>query len=212
MELTEQNADLVAQIKVLYQNPASTNPPEDDVMHEVTYLRQECDRLREATREFKGQVESHGDSKCRDCLTREKELYELKRIVYRLNVELSRYQSLYGDGPLSDTSLPLQQLGADNTPWLSNTSYLSPLLTAYDEQLSEKSTLLRELQGSVTELQGINDALEGKNDELCREIATRPLAGEMDRSKQQLQLLKEENVVIIGDLHSTKQELFQVTD
>ena len=194
----------------MYQNPASTNPLEDDAINEISYLRQECDRLRDVTRDFKDKVESHVDSKCRDCLAREKELYELKRMVFRLNVELSRYQSLYGDSPLSDTPLPLQQLGADNTPWLSNTSYLSPLLTAYDEQLSEKNTLLRELQGTVTELQSINDALEGKNDELCRELAKRPLADDMDKSKQQLQLLKEENVVISGDLHSTKQELFQV--
>ena len=64
VELTEQNADLVAQIKLLYQNPASTNPPEDDVMHEITYLRQECERLRDVTRGFRDQVESHGDSKC----------------------------------------------------------------------------------------------------------------------------------------------------
>ncbi|KAI6657975.1 Centrosomal protein of 89 kDa isoform X1 [Oopsacas minuta] len=197
VDLREQNAQLVGQIKALCQNPVSVDSEaNNDVMGEIAYLRQECDRLRDIAHEstlIKDDIEiprKYENRKCHECVHGEKELKELKRIVYRLNVELSRYQSLYGENPLIDRALPLQQLGADNTPWLSNTSYLSPLLTAYDEQLSENNTLLRELQ--------------------ARELTSRPLSDELDRNKKQLQLLKEENVVISGDLHATKQELFQL--
>ena len=130
--------------------------------------------------------------------------------VCRLNVELSRYQSLYGEHPLVASNLPLQQLGSDNAPWLSNTSYLSPLLAAYDEQLNEKNTLLRELQTSVTELQSLADSLESRNSELEREVTSRPLPDQLERSRQQLQLLKEENTILSRDLHTSQQDLMQV--
>ena len=128
----------------------------------------------------------------------------------RLNVELSRYQSLYGEHPPTDKTLPLQQLGEEHTPWLANTSHLSPLLAAYDEQLAEKSSLLREAQGRVCELERLSGSLEDQNARLEEEILSRPHRDEWDRSRHAVDTQKQEIEVISKELHSAKQELLQV--
>ena len=85
VELTEQNAQLSAQVGVIYRAPT----PSDEVNTgtEIAYLRQECDRLRENANpafNFKRELtDSVTHKRCTDCVYRERELGELKKIVFR---------------------------------------------------------------------------------------------------------------------------------
>ena len=100
VELTEQNAQLSSQVTLMCQNPASAPSVDpNEVTGEIAYLRQECERLREIARESNQSVKRDQTDpvhrKCVECVYKERELVELKRIVFRLVYSGYGYKNIF---------------------------------------------------------------------------------------------------------------------
>ncbi|XP_036065360.1 centrosomal protein of 89 kDa isoform X2 [Onychomys torridus] len=128
---------------------------------------------------------------------------ELKVIVHRLNVELSRYQTKFRHLSEEESSqiegLPSK---GPTPPWLLDIKYLSPLLLAYEDRMKEKdklhSTLEEEMKTFRLRVQEVVRENEGLHQQLNQ---SSPVASEEWRQLQaQAELVLDENKLLIEQL------------
>ncbi|XP_054471188.1 centrosomal protein of 89 kDa [Anoplopoma fimbria] len=129
----------------------------------------------------------------------------LKLTVHRLNVELSRYQTLFR--PLSKQESSrisgLPKTGSP-PPWLLDMKYLSPLVLAYEDRVNEKDALLQTTEEEVKRLRVHVEEVIKENERLHDEIAK--IGGVSQKKCHQLQqqalLVLQENQVLIDQLEA----------
>uniref|UniRef100_A0AAQ4R287 Centrosomal protein 89 n=1 Tax=Gasterosteus aculeatus aculeatus TaxID=481459 RepID=A0AAQ4R287_GASAC len=129
----------------------------------------------------------------------------LKMTVHRLNVELSRYQTLFR--PLSKQESSrisgLPKTGSP-PPWLLDMKYLSPLVLAYEDRINEKDALLQTTEEEVKRLRVHVEDVIKENEKLHVEIAK--IEGVSKKNCHQLQeqalLVLQENQVLIDQLEA----------
>ncbi|XP_035376778.1 centrosomal protein of 89 kDa isoform X3 [Electrophorus electricus] len=127
----------------------------------------------------------------------------LKMTVHRLSVELSRYQAHFR--PLTkeeyarSSGLPSK---GPAPPWLLDMKYLSPLLLAYEDQLTRKDNLLKSCEEDVKRLRARSEEVIQENENLHAELATRSSISNKEwmQLQDQAQLVLEENQVLIEQL------------
>ncbi|XP_067351132.1 centrosomal protein of 89 kDa isoform X2 [Channa argus] len=129
----------------------------------------------------------------------------LRLTVHRLNVELSRYQTLFR--PLSkQESSKISGLPKTGSPppWLLDIKYLSPLLLAYEDRMNEKDALLQTTEEQVKRLRIHVEEVIKENERLHNEIAKIGGVNQKDchQLQQQAFLVLQENQVLIDQLES----------
>nr|XP_043885395.1 centrosomal protein of 89 kDa isoform X1 [Solea senegalensis] len=129
----------------------------------------------------------------------------LKLTVHRLNVELSRYQTCFR--PLSkQESSKISGLPQTGTPppWLLDIKYLSPLLLAYDDRMTEKDILLQTMEEEVKRLQVRVEEVVKENERLHDEMVKTGGVTQKDchQLQQQAFLVLQENQVLIDQLEA----------
>uniref|UniRef100_A0A4W4GIU8 Centrosomal protein 89 n=1 Tax=Electrophorus electricus TaxID=8005 RepID=A0A4W4GIU8_ELEEL len=126
----------------------------------------------------------------------------LKMTVHRLSVELSRYQAHFR--PLTKEEVPHSGLPSKGPapPWLLDMKYLSPLLLAYEDQLTRKDNLLKSCEEDVKRLRARSEEVIQENENLHAELATRSSISNKEwmQLQDQAQLVLEENQVLIEQL------------
>ncbi|KAM9408319.1 centrosomal protein of 89 kDa [Pholidichthys leucotaenia] len=129
----------------------------------------------------------------------------LKLTVHRLNVELSRYQARFR--PLSKQEISkisgLPKTGSP-PPWLLDMKYLSPLLLAYEDRMSEKDALLQITEEEVKKLRIHTGEVVKENERLHDEIVKIGAVNQKDshQLQQQAFLVLQENQVLIDQLEA----------
>ncbi|XP_068455534.1 centrosomal protein of 89 kDa isoform X2 [Clinocottus analis] len=129
----------------------------------------------------------------------------LKLTVHRLNVELSRYQTLFR--PLSKQESSrisgLPKTGSP-PPWLLDMKYLSPLVLAYEDRMNENDALLQTTEEEVKRLRVHVEAVIKENERLHGEIAKTEGASQKNchQLQQQALLVLQENQVLIDQLEA----------
>ncbi|KAK6293994.1 hypothetical protein J4Q44_G00348240 [Coregonus suidteri] len=127
----------------------------------------------------------------------------LKMTVHRLNVELSRYQTRFRPLGKEESSrtrgLPLK---GSAPPWLLDMKYLSPLLLAYEDRLSEKDALLQSSEEELRRFRGRVEEVVQENQKLHQDL--KQTGGVSHKEWRQLQeqarLVLQENQVLIDQL------------
>ncbi|XP_033963742.1 centrosomal protein of 89 kDa isoform X1 [Pseudochaenichthys georgianus] len=129
----------------------------------------------------------------------------LKLTVHRLNVELSRYQTQFR--PLSKqessriSSVP--KTGSP-PPGLLDMKYLSPLLLAYEDRMSEKDALLQTTEEDVKRLRVHVEEVIKENEKLHKDITK--IGGVSQKNCHQIQqqalLVLQENQVLLDQLEA----------
>eukprot|EP00057_Strongylocentrotus_purpuratus_P034708 XP_796264.3 PREDICTED: centrosomal protein of 89 kDa [Strongylocentrotus purpuratus] len=142
---------------------------------------------------------------------------ELKNVIHKLNVQLSRYQAKYAPPQKGDPpGLPTR----GSTPrWLTDTKYLSPLITAYEAQLMEKE---EEIQVNVEEVEELRRSAEEvirENQRLYRKLEETGGGGVGPKAKkseswlneieEQAQLVLEENQVVLEQMDLQQKKLHE---
>ncbi|XP_026802605.3 centrosomal protein of 89 kDa isoform X2 [Pangasianodon hypophthalmus] len=127
----------------------------------------------------------------------------LKMTVHRLNVELSRYQARFR--PLTRDECP-RNSGLPGKgpapPWLLDMKYLSPLLLAYEDQLTERDQLLKFSEEELKKLRMRTEEVIQENEKLHTELSKRSSVSnkEWKQLQDQARLVLEENQVLIEQL------------
>ncbi|KAM4602440.1 centrosomal protein of 89 kDa-like [Polymixia lowei] len=129
----------------------------------------------------------------------------LKQMVHRLTVELSHYQATFR--PLSkhqnsrSNSLPVK---GSPPPWLLDMKYLSPLLLAYEDRMSEKDSLLKAAEEELERLGHHVEEVVRENERLHKEtIKTGGISHKEWRElQQQAGLVLKENQVLLEQLEA----------
>uniref|UniRef100_A0A3B1J7M3 Centrosomal protein 89 n=1 Tax=Astyanax mexicanus TaxID=7994 RepID=A0A3B1J7M3_ASTMX len=127
----------------------------------------------------------------------------LKMTVHRLNVELSRYQARFRPLTKEESSrnggLPVK---GPAPPWLLDMKYLSPLLMAYEDQLTERDKLLMSCEEEVKKLRACSEEVIQENQRLHTELSKRSSVSnkEWRQLQDQARLVLEENEVLIEQL------------
>ncbi|XP_050972186.1 centrosomal protein of 89 kDa isoform X1 [Labeo rohita] len=127
----------------------------------------------------------------------------LKMTVYRLNVELSRYQARFR--PLTkDENAPLKGLPVKGPapPWLLDMKYLSPLLLAYEDHLNAKDKLLKSSEEELQSLRARAEEVIQENEKLHAQVNKSSTVSnkEWRHLQEQARLVLEENQVLIEQL------------
>ncbi|XP_064168321.1 centrosomal protein of 89 kDa isoform X1 [Anguilla rostrata] len=127
----------------------------------------------------------------------------LKMTVHRLNVELSRYQAKFR--PLSkeeSTRISALPPKGPAPPWLLDTKYLSPLLLAYEDRISEKDSLLQDCEEDLKRFRERVEQVVQENEKLHEQL--RKTRGVSQKEWRQLQdqakLVLKENQVLMEQL------------
>ncbi|XP_071785817.1 uncharacterized protein [Asterias amurensis] len=134
---------------------------------------------------------------------------QLKTIIHKLNIQLSRYQAKYSP-PGKDDAHGLPSRG--RTPrWLTETKYLSPLILAYEEALKEKDEVvqmthddLNRLRRSAEEVIHENQRLHMKLEQVGQPSSVTP--AEWHRIQEHARLVLEENQVVLSQLEVLQQK------
>ncbi|KAF7687917.1 centrosomal protein of 89 kDa [Silurus meridionalis] len=127
----------------------------------------------------------------------------LKMTVHRLNVELSRYQARFR--PLTTAECP-RNSGLPGKgpapPWLLDMKYLSPLILAYEDQLSERDQLLKSSEEEFKKLKTRMEEVIAENQKLHAELSKSSSVSnkEWKQLQDQARLVLEENQVLIEQL------------
>ncbi|XP_038610772.1 centrosomal protein of 89 kDa isoform X2 [Tachyglossus aculeatus] len=127
----------------------------------------------------------------------------LKTMVHRLNVELSRYQTKFR--PLSEEEivkiegLPME---GPTPPWLLDMKYLSPLLLAYEDRMKEKDDLNVTLEEEMRTIRIQVEEVIKENEELHKQLIKRRsiTSKEWRQLQSQAELVLEENGVLLKQL------------
>ncbi|XP_059927973.1 centrosomal protein of 89 kDa [Gadus macrocephalus] len=143
----------------------------------------------------------------------EEQVQNLKLTVHRLSVELSRYQA---------QNRPLGQQQSSRTdgvpmtssppPWLSDMKYLSPLLLAYEDRMSEKDALLQAVKEEVTALRVRVEEGVIENQTLHDRLVTSKGVSQQDWCglQEKAALVLKENQVLLNQLEA-QQKLSQTS-
>ncbi|XP_055363359.1 centrosomal protein of 89 kDa isoform X3 [Betta splendens] len=127
----------------------------------------------------------------------------LKLTVHRLNMELSRYQTLFrpmSKQEKSDIS-GLPKTGPP-PPWPLDMKYLSPLVLAYEDRINEKDALLQTTEEQVKRLRLHVEEVIKENEQLHDEIAKSGGVNLKDchQLQQQAILVLQENQILVDQL------------
>ncbi|XP_022083976.1 centrosomal protein of 89 kDa-like isoform X2 [Acanthaster planci] len=209
------------QLRTGIQRLASIN---DDMQRQLDEMHQHCDKLRlenQAIKEVNDRLHSE-NSKLRSLsesikdedhsqqvLLRQQaeevvaENEQLKMVIHKLNIQLSRYQAKHSPPQKGDPpGLPSR----GRTPrWLTDTKYLSPLILAYEDALKEKDEMMRltqedlnRLRKSAEEVIHENQRLHLKLEQVGQPTSVTP--GEWHRIQEHARLVLEENQVVLSQL------------
>ncbi|XP_077040962.1 centrosomal protein of 89 kDa isoform X3 [Agelaius phoeniceus] len=125
----------------------------------------------------------------------------LKRVVHRLNVELSRYQtkfrSLSQEEKAKLKSLPME---GPQPPWLLDMKYLSPLLLAYEDRIREKEDFILEHEEDMKNFKARVEELVKENEDLHGQLNNFITPTEWQLLQTQAKLVLEENAVLMEQL------------
>ncbi|XP_062327553.1 centrosomal protein of 89 kDa-like isoform X1 [Osmerus eperlanus] len=127
----------------------------------------------------------------------------LKMTVHRLNVELSRYQARFRPLGKEESSrvggLPTK---GSAPPWLLDMKYLSPLMLAYEDRLSEKDVLLQSVEEDLGKFRQRVEEVVRENERLHEELTkTGGISHkEWRQLQEQARLVLQENQVLIEQL------------
>ncbi|OCT84587.1 centrosomal protein of 89 kDa [Xenopus laevis] len=127
----------------------------------------------------------------------------LKTTVYRLNVELSRYQTKFRP-LLKEEKVKLGSLPQKGPPppWLLDMKYLSPLLLAYEDRMREKDDLIISFEEEVKNFKTRVKKVVEENKQLHRELqGNRAISNpEWQLIQAQARLVLEENQTLMEQL------------
>ncbi|KAF4094399.1 hypothetical protein AMELA_G00014640 [Ameiurus melas] len=194
-ELREQNHTLTAQKEALERTCSEQN-------QQIQQLHQQ--------RSHSPREKSHSIGKSSELLSLRQQAQELvdendglKMTVHRLNVELSRYQARFRpptrDECPRNSGLPGK---GPAPPWLLDMKYLSPLLLAYEDQLTERDQLLKSSEEDLKKLRMRTEEVMQENEKLHTELSKRSSVSnrEWKQLQDQARLVLEENQVLIEQL------------
>ncbi|XP_068938718.1 centrosomal protein of 89 kDa isoform X2 [Petaurus breviceps papuanus] len=128
---------------------------------------------------------------------------DLKMIVYRLNVELSQYQTKFRHLPKEEnTEIKGLPFKGPPPPWLLDRKYLSPLLLAYEDRMKEKDDLNVMLEEEMKMFKLRVEEVIKENETLHQELnKSSPLTSkEWHQLQTQAQLVLEENKILMQQL------------
>ncbi|XP_026988818.1 centrosomal protein of 89 kDa isoform X2 [Tachysurus fulvidraco] len=186
-ELREHNHTLTAQKEVLERMCSEQN-------QQMQHLHQQ--------RSHSSRDRRHSTDESSELLSLRQQAQELvdendglKMTVHRLNVELSRYQARFR--PLTREELDMK--------------YLSPLLLAYEDQLTERDQLFKAYEEDLKKLRERTEEVIQENEKLHTELSKRSSVSnkEWKQLQDQARLVLEENQVLIEQLelqHSKSKE------
>ncbi|XP_072488151.1 centrosomal protein of 89 kDa isoform X5 [Notamacropus eugenii] len=127
----------------------------------------------------------------------------LKMMVYRLNVELSQYQTKFRRlSKEENTEIEGLPFKGPPPPWLLNRKYLSPLLLAYEDKLKEKDDLNGMLEEEMKMFKIRVEEVIKENETLHQKLTkSSPLTSkEWHQLQTQAQLVLEENKILMEQL------------
>ncbi|XP_038067839.1 centrosomal protein of 89 kDa-like [Patiria miniata] len=196
----------------------------DDTQRQLDEMHQHCDKLRlenEAIKEVNDRLHTE-NTKLRDLsesiknedhsqqvLMRQQaeevlgENEQLKMVIHKLNIQLSRYQAKHSPPQKSDPpGLPSR----GRTPrWLTDTKHLSPLIMAYEDALKDKDEMIKlaqedlsRLRKSAEEVIHENQRLHLKLEQVGQPTSVTPT--EWHRIQEHARLVLEENQVVLSQL------------
>ncbi|KAE8608936.1 hypothetical protein XENTR_v10011669 [Xenopus tropicalis] len=127
----------------------------------------------------------------------------LKTTVYRLNVELSRYQTKFRP-LLKDEKVKLGSLPQKGPPppWLLDMKYLSPLLLAYEDRMREKDDLLISFEEEVKNFKTRVKKVVEENKQLHNE-----LQGKRDITNAEWQLIQAQAKLVLEENQTLMEQL-----
>ncbi|XP_051835705.1 centrosomal protein of 89 kDa [Antechinus flavipes] len=212
MELSKHNFDELKQ-----QNYYLTTTNET-LAHELEKIKQEMKELHSQYKEMDKNNETVKETKQNpqkkadmgEFLSLRQEAQELvdendhlKMTIYRLNVELSRYQTkfrhLSKEENIEIKGLPFK---GSPPPWLVDIKYLSPLILAYEDRMKEKDDLNVMLEEEMKMFKKRIEEVIKENETLHQELnKSSPLTSkEWHQLQTQAQLVLEENKVLMQQL------------
>ncbi|XP_071484726.1 uncharacterized protein [Diadema antillarum] len=188
--LQEANKKLRAENQAMLETAEKTNDQEDGVY--IKQLKEQAERVIE-------------------------ENEELKNVVHKLNIHLSRYQAKYSSPQKGDPpGLPSR----GSTPrWLTDTKYLSPLIAAYEEQLMEKEAEIEANLEDIQELRRNTEEVIRENQRLHtkrlsggggggrRDAALHQSESWLSEMEEQARLVLEENQVVLEQVDLQQRKL-----
>ncbi|KAG7315285.1 hypothetical protein KOW79_021373 [Hemibagrus wyckioides] len=194
-ELREQNHTLTAQKEVLERTCSEQN-------QQIQQLHQQ--------RSHSSRDRRHSTGESSELLSLRQQAQELvdendglKMTVHRLNVELSRYQARFRPLTRDECSRNIGLPGKGPAPpWLLDMKYLSPLLLAYEDQLTERDQLLKSSEEEIKKLKMRTAEVIQENEKLHTELSKRSSVStkEWNHLQDQARLVLEENQVLIEQL------------
>ncbi|XP_036608283.1 centrosomal protein of 89 kDa [Trichosurus vulpecula] len=128
---------------------------------------------------------------------------DLKMIVYRLNAELSRYQTKFRNlSKEENTEIKGLPFKGPPPPWLLDRKYLSPLLLAYEDRMKEKDDLNVMLEEEMKMFKIRVEEVIKENETLHQELnKSSPFTSkEWHQLQTQAQLVLEENKILMQQL------------
>lgn len=136
----------------------------------------------------------------------------LKNLVYKLNVELEKYQAVEPENKGSDRKTELLPINY-------NKNFLKPilpLLKAYSEAIIEKNELIEEFENEFKRFNlAFNDLLK-ENEKLYRELERKLSKSDCDALdevkvlKKDLELARQENQLLLAQIELGKEKLLEV--
>ncbi|XP_074102809.1 centrosomal protein of 89 kDa isoform X1 [Cotesia typhae] len=146
----------------------------------------------------------------------------LKILIYRLNVELQRYQdklrllNVKPDEEKTETTDPATESKRVSEAWGHvNNHALAPLLEAYQEHLEEKNDLIRHFRNEMDDFGGKFKEIVAENEELRKgldhyKLQTEKLIEELKTVSGDITLVKEENDIFRKQVSLHKQKLLEI--
>ncbi|XP_034950632.1 protein Cep89 homolog isoform X2 [Chelonus insularis] len=154
----------------------------------------------------------------------------LKILVYKLNVELERYQDKLRllnkknekGGILNEVNEVKEEVDLSTEhkkifkSWgRVNTHALSPLLEAYKENIEEKDTLIKQFKQDIDHINGKCKEIIAENEELRKDLdyykaQTEKLENEIKTLLDDVSLIKEENDILTKQATLQKQKLHEI--
>ncbi|NXQ61643.1 CEP89 protein, partial [Anthoscopus minutus] len=200
-ELKQENWSLNKAYQTVVQQFEATKQHIEEQQLKLKKLEKENRRLKEAAEK------SNREEEATELLCLRQQAQELvdendalKRMVHRLNVELSRYQtkfrSLSQEENLKLKSLPMKE---PRPPWLLDMKYLSPLLLAYEDRIKFHMESF-DFQEDMKNFKARVEELVKENEDLHEQINNFISPTEWQLLQTQAKLVLEENGLLMEQL------------